>query len=336
LPSVLFLTWSRNQPSTRYRVHQYLEGLSYDGFDVEVFLSGGLTLGRRYELLKRARAADVVYVQKKLFNRAFLPLLARANPNLLYDFDDAGFAVEPWETKPRGMAPGSPPTIKRLNAVLKRARGVVAGNEFLASYASQYNGAVHVLPTPVDTGGASPADAGGAVGTGRIGWLGTSKNLFYLKRIGPALGGIRRAFPDARLSVLSNAEADIDGITVENVPWSPQREAEWLRSIDVGIMPLENDDWSRGKCAFKLLQYMAAGLPTVSSPVGMNAEVIEDGVNGMLAATEEQWSRKIVSLLESPGLRKEMGAKARRTVEQKYSLEVCRRRMEEILRWASG
>lgn len=332
MPSVLFLTWSRNQPSTRYRVHQYLDRLSRSGFDVEVFLAGGLSAGRRYELLKRARAVDVVYTQKKLFNRAFLPLIAWANPNLLYDFDDAGFAVEPWESKPRGMAPGSRSTVRRLNATLKRAVAVVAGNKFLSSYAERYNSNVYVLPTPVDTESVGPRGRPGGEGTGRIGWLGTSKNLYYLRRLLPALREVSERLPGVKLSVLSNAGFNADGIPVENVRWSPDKEAEWMGSIDVGIMPLEDDDWSRGKCAFKLLQYMAAGLPTVSSPVGMNAEVVQDGVNGMLAGTRDEWSRKLVTLLETPGLRGELGANARRTAVQKYSLDVCARRMESILR----
>ena len=116
----------------------------------------------------------------------------------------------------------------------------------------------------------------------------------------------------------------------------PEAEAEWLGSIDIGIMPLEDDDWSRGKCAFKLLQYMAAGVPTVSSPVGMNAEVIVDGVNGLLAETESEWSEKLLALAEDADLRKKLGASGRRTVEEEYSLGVCLGRLEGILESVAG
>jgi glycosyltransferase involved in cell wall biosynthesis len=314
-------------------VHQYLDGLSRDGFDTEVFLAGGLNPRRRLELLRRARAADVIFIQKKLFHPIFLPLIGMANSNIVFDYDDAAFAVEPWENRPRGMAPGSASSVRRLKAILKRARTVVAGNEYLASYARKYNRNVRVLPTPVNTGGTAETGSRDKRDGGlRVGWLGTSKNLYYLKHVQAGIDEALNKFPGAKLSVLSNAEIELGATPVENVRWSPENEAGWLGSIDVGVMPLEDDGWSRGKCAFKLLQYMAAGLPTVSSPVGMNAEVIEDGVNGMLAKTDTEWSYKIAALLGNGRLREEIGERARRTVEKKYSLDVCTRELTDILR----
>ncbi len=340
MPKVLFVTWSESQPSTRYRIHKYLPGLERDGFETELFPASGLTLGRRAALLIRAASADVVYVQKKLFNPVFLPVLAAANGKIVFDYDDASFAPEPYNQRPRGMAPGSKSTVGRLTAALRRARAVVAGNSFLASYAKRHNRNVHVLPTPVDTEASRPAlfrqcetKPSPARGEGplRIGWLGTSKNLYYLRKALPALEKVRSRLHGVELSVLSNALLETDVIAVRNVPWSEKIEPEWLASLDAGIMPLEEDDWSRGKCAFKLLQYMAAGLPTVSSPVGMNLEVVEDGVNGMHAGTTEEWAAKLCALLEDPRLRAEMGSRARRTVEDKYSLRVCLKKLEHIL-----
>jgi len=330
VPDVLFLTWSESQPSTRYRIHQYLRRLERDGISTELFPVSGLTPGRRIELLKRARRAGVVYVQKKLFNPLFLPLLATANPNVAFDFDDAAFAREPWEERPRGMAPGSPAAVRRLRTILRRARAVVAGNSFLASFARKHNRRVYVLPTPVDTSRRAAAGDGARDGL-TIGWLGTSKNLYYLKLIERPLAEVCSEIPGAKLSVLSNAPFESRLLPVENVRWSQESEAEWLRSVDVGIMPLSDDDWSRGKCAFKLLQYMAAGLPTISSPVGMNAEVIRDGTNGLLAETAEAWREKLVALLRDRALREEIGARARETVERDYSLEVCLKKLEGIL-----
>ncbi len=331
MPRVLFLTWSESQPSTRYRVHGYVDGLRRDGFDVEILPASGLTLGKRINLLRRARGADVVYVQKKLFNPAFLPALAAANSNIAFDFDDAGFAREPYNPRPRGMAPGSPSAVRRLRAVLKRARAVVAGNSFLASYARDYNRVVHVLPTPVDTDGVTPRRSLPGAGRLRIGWLGTSKNLYYLRTVAPALKRVHDKLESVELSVLSNAPFEMDGMPVHNISWSERAEPQWLSSIDVGIMPLEHDDWSRGKCAFKLLQYMAAGLPTVSTPAGMNSEVVEDGVNGMLADSEDEWVEKLLTLLGDAGLRAELGARGRSTVVDGYSLRPCLRKLEDII-----
>jgi hypothetical protein len=339
LPRVLFLTWSKNQPSTKYRVHQYLDGLERDGFKTEVFLANGLTPVRRFTMLQKAKAADVVYIQKKLFHPVFLPLLKAANPNIVFDFDDAAFAREPYNPKPRGMSPGSRSAVGRLNAALKTARAVVAGNSFLAAYATRYNQRVHELPTPVDTAagasGTGASAAGGSHlphhGTVTIGWLGTSKNLYYLKGVTGALKQVVDECPRVKVSVLSNGSFVSEGLAIENLQWSPESESQWLSSVNVGIMPLEHDDWSRGKCAFKLLQYMAAGIATVSSPVGMNVEVIQDGANGLLADTAYDWREKLLALVRNPRLREDLGACGRRTVEEKYSLSVCRKKLGDIL-----
>jgi hypothetical protein len=329
-----------------------------------LFPAGGLTPARRIRMLQRAKAADIVFIQKKLFHPIFLPVLKAANPNIVFDFDDAAFAREPYNPKPRGMSPGSSSSVGRIKAVLKKARAVVAGNSFLASYAREYNENVYELPTPVDTGeglaeGRFKADAsvlsvegagsprvksaggphetetGGPINPGShavtIGWLGTSKNLYYLNGLTDPLKQVIGQCPTTRLSVISNGKFEPADLPVENLPWSPDAESEWLNSIDVGIMPLEHDDWSRGKCAFKLLQYMAAGLPTVSSPVGMNVEVIQDGANGYLADTEEEWREKLLALVREPRLRHDLGSSGLRTVEQKYSLSVCLKRLKEIL-----
>jgi len=229
------------------------------------------------------------------------------------------------------MAPGSSAVVRRLHAVLRKAAAVVAGNRFLASYAEKFNAEVHVLPTPVDT---RAATSGSKKRTGdgtRIGWLGTSKNLYYLRLIEQPLAEACRAVPGARLSVLCSEPYESEVLPVENLRWSPEAEQRWLASLDVGIMPLSDDDWSRGKCAFKLLRYMAAGLATVSSPVGMNAEVVRDGVNGMLAGTPAAWTSKLALLLRSADLRRELGARAAETVQERYSLEVCTKKLEGIL-----
>jgi glycosyltransferase involved in cell wall biosynthesis len=176
----------------------------------------------------------------------------------------------------------------------------------------------------------------GTVKAVTIGWLGTSKNLYYLNGLTGAMKELMSRYPHARFSVISNGKFQPAGIDVENLSWSLEAEGGWLRSIDVGIMPLEHDDWSKGKCAFKLLQYMAAGLPTVSSPVGMNAEVIQDGVNGLLADSEMEWAEKLSALIEAPQLREDLGNAGRCTVEEKYSLGVCLKRLERILEATLG
>ncbi len=333
MPKILFMTRSERQASTRYRVHQYLDGLNRDGFQTVVIPANRMTPRKRALLLSEAGSADLVFIQKKLFHPVFLRLLKALNSNIVFDFDDALFAREPYVRTLRKMSPGSRTAIGRLRAVLKVAKIVIAGNTFLSGYARKYCDRVHEVPTPVDCSrrllpeDREDRDSHEVV----LGWLGTSNNLYYLERLNPILKLIADNGYPIRLSVIADVRFEGRGFAVENVEWNPETESRWLREIDIGLMPLERDDWSRGKCAFKLLQYLSVGLSTVSSAVGMNREVIQDGMNGFLADSNAEWTEKLHSLITSPELRAAHGRMALKTVEKRYSLDVCSGRLRKIL-----
>jgi glycosyltransferase involved in cell wall biosynthesis len=230
----------------------------------------------------------------------------------------------------------------RLTAMLRMADGVVAGNEYLAAYARRWNPRVTVLPTPIDAeyysgpwavgrGQSDESSRSTAHGPLRLGWVGHPDNLGYLRRLEPVFGALAKRFPGLALRVVCSEPYESRAIPVENVPWTLAEEVANLRALDIGIMPLEDDPWARGKCAYKALQYMAVGVPVVCSPVGMNVDIITEGENGLLAADLDAWERQLALLIESPELRQRLGAAGRRTVEEQYSLTVMAERLTALL-----
>jgi glycosyltransferase involved in cell wall biosynthesis len=161
--------------------------------------------------------------------------------------------------------------------------------------------------------------------------VGHPSTLGYLRRLEPALAGLARQHPELRLRVVCSEPYKSEAIPVENVPWSLAEEVANLRGLDIGLMPLEDDPWARGKCGYKALQYMAVGVPVVCSPVGMNVDIVQEGENGLLAGDLDAWERQISRLVASPELRQRLGAAGQRSVEQNYSLALMAERLAEVL-----
>jgi glycosyltransferase involved in cell wall biosynthesis len=353
---LLFITqYDERGASSRCRVYQYLPHLAKRGIEGEVMsrLPGAAALGRR------AGAVDGVFLQKRVPSLARLLALRRAR-RLWFDFDDAIWLRRGDDGKVR---PASLGKRLRLAAILKLADGVVAGNEYLAAYARRWNPRVTVLPTPIDVeyygvgSRQSAVGSKGGIGSGEgsrervpehpgpeppttdcrlptgltLGWVGHPDNLCYLRRLEPALAALARRAPGLRLRVICSEPFVSETIPVENVPWSLEEEVANLRVLDVGLMPLEDDPWTRGKCGYKALQYMAAGVPVVCSPVGMNADIVREGENGLLAADLADWERQVARLVESRELRERLGEAGRHSVEQNYSLAVLAQRLTSVL-----
>jgi glycosyltransferase involved in cell wall biosynthesis len=172
-------------------------------------------------------------------------------------------------------------------------------------------------------------------GVPTIGWSGSLTTMQQLRIIEPALKRLRRLQP-FRLKVLGEPNFSMEGLEVESKAWSAAIECPELRSFDIGIMPLPDDAWSRGKCGLKALQYMALGIPTVASPVGVNREIITDGDNGFLASTESEWVDKLLRLIADPELRAQFSREGRKTVEQRFSAAVQAPRLLALLQQVSG
>jgi len=206
---------------------------------------------------------------------------------------------------------------------------VMVGNPYLAEYARRVNPNVTVIPTTIDLNKYEVREADPAKEYPVIGWTGSFSTVQHLDTLRGALEKLARR-ERFKLRVIGTPQYQIEGVEVEAMPWRAQSEIEDLAPCDIGIMPLPDDKWSKGKCGLKALQFMALGIPTMCSPVGVNTEIIQDGENGFIAGTEDEWVEKLAQLIRSNDLRQRIGLAGRRTVEQKYSAEVQAPRVFEI------
>jgi len=213
----------------------------------------------------------------------------------------------------RGAAESSPPPADGW------MWSVAAGNDVLAGVARLTAREVVILPTSIDTS-AYQATFATADDPPTIAWIGSPENLIYLEMIRPALARLASRHPALKVRVICSEFPDWPEINVERVVWSSATEAHSLAGAHIGIMPLSDDEWARGKCAFKLLQYMAASLPCVASPVGANTEAVIDGVNGFHARNNDEWEQNLERLIDSAALRARLGAAGHAHVEQRYAM----------------
>jgi glycosyltransferase involved in cell wall biosynthesis len=248
----------------------------------------------------------------------FERMLARRGLPIVYDFDDAVFLSN---TSEANQVIGSLKNPDKVAEILRLSAHVIAGNTYLAEFAQRHNPNVTIVPTCVDTDvwaprrTPSPSDAPLIVG-----WIGTPTTTPYLLDLRDVLADVAR---DRRfvLRVSGSVEpVQIPGVRVENEPWSLDREVALFNTCDIGVYPLPDDDWTRGKCGFKAIQFMACGVPVIASPVGVNRDIVEPGVSGLLASTSEEWAASLRRLIDDGGLRARLGSAGRRTIERNYSL----------------
>lgn len=326
---VIFLVPRLDKASTRFRVLQYLPFLEQADWECEV---KSLSRSARNwpALLAKLRSADVVVIQKKLFTVPELWLVRRAARRLVYDFDDAVMVKEGDRQED-----AHPRQLQRFMRTLRRVDLVIAGNQFLAKQAGRFHTRVAVVPTPVDAERCLPAEVSHEGDKVVIGWIGSRGTLKYLKEISPALERLAVACPQVQLKIVADDFFTLGKMTTIKKSWQQADEVADLQSFDIGVMPLSNDLWTRGKCGFKLLQYMAVGLPVVCSPVGVNAEIVTNGKEGFWAENEDAWVEHLQSLVKDASLRRRMGQQARCTLEQSYSLQRCAPQLEELLHQAA-
>jgi glycosyltransferase involved in cell wall biosynthesis len=272
----------------------------------------------RWQDVKRIENYDLVYILREsaiLGPAIFERLIKKTGKPIVFDFDDAVFVS--YKSPTNGYLsylkfPGKTRKICELSS------HVMAGNPYLADYAGNVNKNVTIIPTTIDTDKYRPKQTENNGGTITIGWSGSFSTVQHLNTLRGALQKLAQK-EIFKLRVIGTPKYEIEGVNVEPLPWRSATEIEDLQAIDIGIMPLPDDIWSKGKCGLKALQYMALGIPTVCSPVGVNTDIIQDGENGFLADSEDEWIEKLSRLIHSPELRKNLGAKGRETVEQKYS-----------------
>ncbi|HEY3275924.1 MAG TPA: glycosyltransferase family 4 protein [Syntrophorhabdaceae bacterium] len=324
---ILFFIQGHDVAASRLRVLQYIPFLNGAGVETEVCEFPRGARGWR-SLMPAIRSADVIFVQRKRLPLSALLFLKKLGKKIVYDFDDAvmfknSLAKNPYSLRRRM-------SFKRM---LKYTDLVIAGNAFLKEEAQKYHRRVVVLPTPIDGDRyrEKTYEENAAV---RIGWIGDHGSIHYMesyKDVWEALG--RKYGAKVELALICDTFIDTKDIKTIKIPWTLNDEVDELCRLDIGVMPLFDDLWSRGKCGFKIIQYMGVGAPVVCTPVGINRDVVEDGVNGFRAGSIEEWGQKLSLLIEDPGLRERMGRAGRTRIMEGYTVSACAPRLFE---WVKG
>jgi len=338
---ILFLISRSNGGSARFRVLSYLPHFKKRGISCtidsfifpefhEVLYKRGcyfrkilfifIVFGKVFKNLFRAFFYDIIFIQKKFLIIGpgwFERFLCFIKP-VIYDLDDAIFLKQNNHSNIFQKL-NYPQKIKKI---ISSSKYVIAGNSYLASYAKKYNKNVRIIPTAIDTEIFILKTKQQKNGPLVIGWIGSHSTLPYLMESIPLLKKVADKY-NIKLKFVSDHIPDIKvrGLEIETKDWSPDEEVKDLQSFDIGIMPQPNNDWVRGKCGFKAIQYMASGVPCVASNVGINQDIINDGYNGFLASTKEEWVKKISKLIESPKLQNKFIKNGRKTIEERFSVQ---------------
>lgn len=288
-------------------------------------------LARRLSTISKAREYDLVYILREaalLGPAVFERLLYQQRVPFVFDFDDAIFVSY------RSPSNGYLSYLKfasKTKTICRLASHVMVGNPYLAEYAGAVNDNVTVIPTTIDTEKYRVPPPKTTSGPLVIGWTGSYSTVQHLDTLRGALKKLA-ATEQFRLRVIGTPAYELSPVEVDAMPWRAATELEDLCAIDIGVMPLPDDNWSKGKCGLKALQFMALGIPTICSPVGVNTDIIQDNENGFLAMSESEWVDKLTRLLKSAELRRRLGAAGRATVEEKYSAATQAPRVYEVFK----
>lgn len=337
--------------SSRLRMLQFVPSLRAAGVEVEIssllddgyvtdLYEGSVSVWKvarayikRIRMLMSAGRYDVLWVEKELF--PWLPawmeqLLLPDRPALVADYDDAIFhRYDQHHSRIVRWLLGN-----KIDAIMRRARLVTAGNDYLAERA-RAAGAKNVewLPTVVDLDRYSCSSSKPRTEAVTVGWIGSPATAGYLLSLTTALENVALCHPIRCIAIGARPD-QLRGTIFQAQTWSESGEVDMLKAFDIGIMPLPDEPWERGKCGYKLIQYMACGIPVVASPVGANIDIVQPGESGELAETSDDWTQALIRLASDPHLRQRMGHAGRRRVEKIYSLQSQSGRLIEMLRTA--
>lgn len=335
---ILFITPGGAEiPSVRLRILQLFPLLQRDGHEVRLNAWHDGQYGALKGLvsfLASSRWAELVVIHRFTFGRLpvewFVGLLRLLRLRFIFTFDDALYVKHSPHLEAigvRGRGSGYSNRKRNLDVLLREAAAVVVGNDRLAGYASGFNTYVRTVPTVLDVG-CLPVKEHSSHSPVIIGWAGTTSNLYYLEKLRPVLRSLGAALGDAVLfRVVSGRTFAADGVRVENVAWSLERDLSQVLSFDIGIMPLTDDEWAMGKSGFKAIYYQSLGIPAVASPTA----VVVHGETGFLATSQKDWVEYLTRLVEDPALRRRMGAAARSHAEANFGLEKAQLVWREVL-----
>ena len=339
-------------PGQRFRIEQWEPFLLEKGISVDYFRfaderliellpkKGNIVrksfrllkgIGRRIRDISRLSQYDVVYLYRTaaiVGPAIFERLIKLLGKPIVFDFDDAIFLTDTAAANGRfGWAKFSGKT----SEICRLSDHVIVGNSYLAEYAGRFNSKVTIIPSGVDTVKFKPRTDRQESGKTIVGWTGSSTSQTHLELFNPILQMIFANRNDVELHVHSDREPLLPGTPFVWHRWTTENEVEVLSSFDIGIMPIPDDEWSRGKCAMKALLYMSLGIPAICSDVGANRDVISHGVNGLLCNTPDDWVSSVNSLANDSEMRKLLGNAGRRTIEERFSAGRCASLFYEVV-----
>lgn len=326
MADLLVLTNNPNSASFLYRMEPYLPILEANGIHCNVDVFPAKPSARR-RLFRYASSFDGVFLHRKTLSWHDARLLRRHAKTILYDFDDAIMVKGGWS-----LGLGLKRSL-RFRRTVKAADLVIAGNGYLAGRAKPLNPRTVVLPTGVDIRMYQGPPLARTDGLIRLVWIGSKSTLPYLEEIRPALEQIGRRFPKVHLRIICDRFFHLEHMLVETCLWSKVGHVGDLLGSDIGLAPLPDNAFTRGKCGFKILQYSACGLPVVASPVGVNADYVKMDVTGLHAAGITEWVHQIGVLIENRSLREQMGQAARNFV-QRFDKEAIGRQLIDLIKTA--
>lgn len=345
---IIFSKYDNLGASSRLRFFQYIDIFKDNGIIVDVsplfsnlyldklyskknvFLEVFIGYLNRFIKLFLIKKYDLIIIEKELFPYLPFPfeiLINISRKNYIVDFDDAIFHNYDLNKNPLIRL-----ILKnKIDLIMKRSSYVLAGNQYLADRAlNAGSNNVYVLPTVVDTL-KYKIKANFKKSISIIGWIGTPKTSHYLFSLIPVFNKISLQFPIRIIAVGAN-EIDFKNTIVESIEWSESKEVDIIQNFDIGIMPLSNTPWEKGKCGYKLIQYMACGIPVVGSNVGVNSKIISHNFDGYLAKSDEDWFSFLVDLLGDSSKRIKMGENGRKKVLENYSLQSQSNNFIEIIK----
>jgi glycosyltransferase involved in cell wall biosynthesis len=330
-------------PSQRFRFEQYLSFLTENNYsydfsytisanDDKLFYQKGKLLKKIQILLKTLfirikdwfsySQYDIVFVQREALligSTFFEKKVKNSKAKLVFDFDDSIWLMNVSDGNKNFKWLKNP---EKTSKIIKESDLVFAGNQYLADYAKAYNQKVIIIPTTIDTSIYLPKKIKRSDDKIIIGWSGSITTIQHFEFAIDFLKEIKKKYGDkVHVTVVGDQNYVNNELDIKGLPWIAEKEIEVLNTFDIGIMPLPDDLWAKGKCGLKGLQYMALEIPTIMSPVGVNSEIIKHGENGFLANTTAEWVKHISYLIENPEERIKIGKASRNTVIEKYSIE---------------
>ncbi len=327
---ILFLTLKKDSPSARWRVMQLIPFLEKEGIECTVEDMPDSMLGRLSHV-KMAANYDVVLVQKRLLTRMVFKRLRKYAKKLVFEFDDTLTLKRKEDRSVRS----SQTKERRFRRMLLGSDAVITTNDYLSDLARREinnRDRIHILPSVIDPTRYKIRPPAKREGPLTIGWMGTATNLTGLRVLRRPLARLCRRFEGVRLKIVSEKALSLEGLPIEHKPFRLEEEIEDLQSFDLAIAPLVEDPWTRGKISTKILAYTGTGLPVVASDIANNRLYLKHGETGFLAGTLTDWEEKLTALVENPDLRDEIGAAARVSVEEEFSLQVMVPRYRDLFR----